>query len=100
VRAVGRLYELAGASRHALGLYAGWALEQLNTRLRPGGAQRMLDLSNAVAQRTRRPEGKIAAILANASDARDRPDGPNAPLEDLDTMKSLNAFLNEIGGRR
>jgi hypothetical protein len=100
VRAVGRLYELAGASRHALGLYAGWALEQLNTRLRPGGTQRMLDLSNAVAQRTRRPEGKIAAILANASDARDRPDGPNAPLEDLDTMKSLNAFLNEIGGRR
>ena len=100
VRAVGRLYELAGASRHALGLYAGWALEQLNTRLRPGGTQRMLELSSAVAQRTRRPEGKIAAVLANASDARDRPHGPNAPLEDLDVLRNLDAFLHEIGGRR
>jgi hypothetical protein len=100
VRAVGRLYELAGASRHALGIYAAWALEQLNARLRPGGTQRMLELSSAVSQRTRRPEGKVAAVLANASDARDRPHGANAPPEDLGALRSLNAFLQEIGGRR
>jgi hypothetical protein len=100
VRAVGRIYELAGASRHALGIYSAWALEQLNARLRPGGTQRMLELSSAVSQRTRRPEGKVAAVLANATDARDRPAGPNAPAEDLGALRSLNAYLNEVGGRR
>lgn len=100
VRAVGRLYELAGASRHALGIYSAWALEQLTSRLRPGGTQRMLELSSAVSQRTRRPEGKVAAVLANAADARDRPGGPDTPAEDLGALRSLDAFLQEIGGRR
>jgi hypothetical protein len=100
VRAVGRLYELAGASRYALGIYSAWALEQLTSRLRPGGTQRMLELSSAVSQRTRRPEGKVAAVLANAADARDRPGGPDTPAEDLGALRSLDAFLQEIGGRR
>jgi hypothetical protein len=60
----------------------------------------MLELSSAVSQRTHRPEGKVAAVLANASDARDRPHGANAPPEDLGALRSLNAFLQEIGGRR
>ena len=99
VRAVGRLYARAGAQRHALAVYAAWALDRLNSRLRPGGGAGVTELGSAIARVTGRPEADVARILSAAAEARDRPDGV-AKAEDLGVLAALDDIVHETGGHR
>ena len=98
VQAVGRLYARAGASRHALGAYAAWALERLNARVGRAGANRVLDNAAIIAQTTGRAEHAVTRILADATDARERPGLENAPAEDHATFVALDELVRNTGG--
>jgi hypothetical protein len=99
VRAVGRLYARAAAHRYALAVYAGWALDRLNARLRAGTSSGMGELGSAIARLTRRPEAHVTQILAVSAEARDRPDAP-AKAEDLGVLAALDDIVHETGGHR
>jgi len=98
VGAVARLYARAGASRHALGAYAAWALDRLNARLGPAGANRVLDSAALIAQTTGREERAVTRILAEAADARERPGLASSPEEDHATYVALDELVNNTGG--
>ncbi|MCX4243952.1 DUF4129 domain-containing protein [Paraliomyxa miuraensis] len=70
VDALAQQYHRAGARRHALRLYVGWALDRVQERL--GGRRRGLHhLAHRIATRTGRDETEIMRILVEAHDARD-----------------------------
>jgi hypothetical protein len=97
VRAVGRLYARAAASRHALAIYAAWALDRLNTRHRAGAGGGVAQLGGAIAHVTGRPEGHVIRILAAAAEARDRPQ-ESRRAEDLGVLAALDDIMHETGG--
>jgi len=69
VRALGLAHARAGASRHALGLYAGWAIERLRERLPREGRNGLSGLAEAIAARSGKPTGEVMRILVEATDA-------------------------------
>ncbi|MEZ4231375.1 MAG: DUF4350 domain-containing protein [Polyangiaceae bacterium] len=101
VEALGSQYAKARASRMALGMYAGWALERLRERCQPGGQRRgLLPLAGAIAARTGRDEREVMRILVECESARDAYTAPGEPAEDLKLMRELEALLADTGGIR
>ncbi len=101
VQALGAQYAKARASRMALGMYAGWALERLRERCQPGGQRRgLLPLAAAIAARTGRDERDVTRILVESESARDAYTAPGEPVEDLKLMRELEALLADTGGIR
>lgn len=104
VRAIGTTYARARAARHALGVYATWALEQLRTRTRAGRG--MLGLAESVATRTGRDERAVLSVLLEAHSARD-PEGPRSGVtttaeatRDLDTLRELAELVQKARTER
>lgn len=101
VEALGGQYAKARASRMALGMYAGWALERLRERCQPGGQRRgLLPLAAAISARTGRDERDVTRILVECESARDAHTAPGEPTEDLKLMRELEALLADTGGIR
>jgi hypothetical protein len=100
VAAVGRLYARAGASRHALGAYAAWALDRLNARRGPAGSNRVFDSAGLIARTTGQDERAVTRVLADAADARERPGLASSPEEDRATFVALDDLVKKTGGYR
>jgi hypothetical protein len=71
VRAVGLQYARARAAPHALGVYAGWALERLRERLPKGRQRSIQELAVEVAARTGRDRAEVEQLLHEAQAASD-----------------------------
>ncbi|MDI1429397.1 DUF4350 domain-containing protein [Polyangium sorediatum] len=69
VRALGLAYARAGASRHALGLYASWAVERLRERVPREGRQGLSGLAEAIGVRVGKPTGEVMRVLVDATEA-------------------------------
>jgi hypothetical protein len=97
--AVGRHYARAGAARHALRLYAAWALDRLRERTSTQRQPGLLVLSQGIASRTGQDETAVVALIAEASALRDDPGGGD-PNADLATVRGLARLLHQLGGSR
>jgi len=69
VRALGLAYARSGASRHVLGIYAGWAIERLRERLPREGRRGLSGLAEALAVRTGKSTGEVMSALVDLTDA-------------------------------
>lgn len=69
VRALGLAYARSGASRHVLGIYAGWAIERLRERLPREGRRGLSGLAEALAIRTGKSTGEVMSALVDLTDA-------------------------------
>lgn len=69
VRALGLAYARSGASRHVLGIYAGWAIERLRERLPRQGRQGLSGLAEALAVRSGKSTGEVMSALVELTDA-------------------------------
>nr|WP_240807427.1 DUF4350 domain-containing protein [Polyangium spumosum] len=69
VRALGLAFARAGASRHALGLYAAWAIERLRERVPREGRHGLSGLAEAVAVRAGKSTGEVMTVLVEATEA-------------------------------
>lgn len=99
VEALAQQYQRAGARRHALHLYAGWALERVQERF--GGQRRGLHhLAGRIAARTGQDETEIMRTLVEAHHARDDVhDGHGAP-EDLQVLRDLGRLIDTPTGSK
>jgi hypothetical protein len=101
VRALGIQYARAGASRRAVEVYGGYAVERLRERLRLSGDRSLHGVAEAVAARTGRPVTEVMRLLVYA-----HPDAegtnPARPAvfaaEDLATLREIATLLNATGG--
>lgn len=75
IRALGLAYARSGASRHVLGIYAGWAIERLRERLPREGRRGLSGLAEALATRTGKTTGEVMTVLVDVVDAQ-RETGP------------------------
>lgn len=66
VKALGTQYARAGASAHALGAYARWALERLRERVPRGRHVDMDELAEEIAARSGRPLDYVRVVLNQA----------------------------------
>jgi hypothetical protein len=93
VDALAGQYQRAGARRHALHLYAGWALERVHERY--GGRRRGLHhLAHRIAARTGRDETEIMRVLAEAHHARDDVHDGHGTEEDLKVLRELGRLID------
>ncbi len=97
VRALGAIYEKAGASKLALAAYGAWAVEWLRARANPGAEASLSSLSEAIARRTGRDEHEVTRILVGAMTARDEEGSGESP-EDLRAFREIQSLLAELGG--
>jgi hypothetical protein len=98
VEALAQQYLRAGARRHALRLYAGWALERIQERF--GGQRRGLHhLARRIAARTGCDETEIMRTLVEAHHARDD-DHHDAwgTDEDLRVLRELGRLIDTTRG--
>jgi len=104
VEAVGTHYARARASRHALRLYASWAMGQLRDRARAGQRKGLLPLAQTLAERSGRDETEIMRILVEAHAATQESlthdDPGRGDLEDLKLMRELAKLVVRAGGAR
>lgn len=92
VEALAQQYQRAGARRHALRLYAGWALERVHERF--GGPRRGLHhLARRIAARTGRDETEIMRTLVEAHHARDDVNDGHGAAEDLQVLRELGRLI-------
>ncbi len=104
VEAVGVHYARARVSRHALRLYASWAMGRLRDQAGSSHRRGLLPLAQAVAERTGRDETEVMRILVEAHAAsqesitHDDPGSGN--LEDLQLMRELAYLVERAGGTR
>ncbi|MBX3183285.1 MAG: DUF4129 domain-containing protein [Polyangiaceae bacterium] len=98
VEALGTQYHKAGASRLALGMYAGWAIERLRERVLPGKGGSLSALAQAVAARSGRAEGDVLRVLVEGDSAHKALTAPGEPVEDHRIMRELDGLLSEVGG--
>lgn len=93
VEALAQQYQRAGARRHALHLYAGWALERVHERF--GGSRRGLHhLARRIAARTGRDETEIMRTLVEAHHARDDVHDGHGAAEDLQVLRELGRLID------
>ncbi len=95
--ALAQHYLRAGARRHALRVYSGWALERMFERYggRRGGLQR---LAERIAARSGRDETEVARLLALALDARDDERDGHGDDEDVATLRELGRLVEHTRG--
>ncbi len=97
--ALAQHYIRAQGRRHALRLYAGWALERIHERF--GGRQRGLPhLARRIAARTGRDETESLRILLEAQDARDDTHDDRGSDEDLRVIRELGRLIDTTRGPR
>lgn len=108
IDAVGQHYARARASRHALRLYAAWALDRLRDKTLTNRQPGLYALAQAIAGRTGDDETKLMQLLVEASSVRDddsastattRPH-PRAVADDLRLMQELARLVRLVGGPR
>lgn len=93
VEALAGQYQRAGARRHALHLYAGWALERVHERF--GGRRRGLHhLAHRIAARTGRDETEIMRTLVEAHSARDDAHDGHGTEDDLTVLRELGRLID------
>jgi hypothetical protein len=68
VRALGLAYARSGASRHVLGIYAGWAIERLRERLPREGRRGLSGMAEALAMRMGKSTGEVMTVLVDITD--------------------------------
>lgn len=108
IEAVGLHYARARASRHAVRLYAAWALDRLRDKTLTARQPGLYALAQAVSGRTGDDEAKVMQTLVEAQSARDEgPDTstgkrprPQAVAEDLHLMQELARLVRLVGGPR
>jgi hypothetical protein len=97
-RALGLRYARGHASRYALELYGGYAIERMRERLRLRGGRGLHAVAEAVAARTGKPLGEVMRVLVEARPA----EGGAAPgpgtTEDLATLREIATLLAGTGG--
>ncbi|MCH9683002.1 MAG: hypothetical protein K0V04_16320, partial [Deltaproteobacteria bacterium] len=97
--ALAQQYMRSGGQRHALRLYAGWALERVYERF--GGRQRGLShIARRIAARTGRDETETLRILVEAQDARDDIHDDRGSAEDLRVIRELGQLIDTTRGQR
>ncbi len=94
VQVLGLHYERTRASRHALGAYAAWALEQLRRRVQPHDRKDLEELARGVAARTGDPLEQVQRVLGQAA-AAVHDSGPGAPEHDLPAMQELQRLVQK-----
>jgi hypothetical protein len=100
IRALGQLYRRRKAKSHALATYSAWALERLFERVRPGTRMSVIELAEALAQRTGKDRRRVMQTLVEASSAKHRsPDAPPQP-QDLKTLEELESLVIKTGGAK
>lgn len=99
VEALGLQYAKARASKHALSLYAGFAIERLRERLRPGTGG-IYALAQAAAAQTGRNEGELMTLLVEMHELRDAKSSINDPREHVNLMRKIHDLLKRTGGAR
>lgn len=99
VEALGLQYAKAGASKHALSVYAGFAIERLRERLRPGTGG-IYALAQAVAARTSADEAEVMQTLVEMHELRDGKSALNDPREHRVLMRKIQKLLKTTGGAR
>lgn len=100
VQALADHYARAEARRHALRLYAGWALERIHERF--GGPRGGLEpLAHRIATRTGGDQTEIIRLLVEAQHARDEDPShdPRGDAEDLRIIRELGQLLEATAGR-
>jgi len=109
IDAVGQHYARAHASRHALRLYAAWALDRLRDKTLTSRQPGLYALAQAIAGRTGDDEAKVMQILVESSGVRDDVDAsmttpsrarPQAVTDDLNLMQELARLVRLVGGPR
>lgn len=108
VEALGLQFARGRASRHALRLYAAWALERLRDRTLGSRQPGLYALAQAVAARTGDDEARVMQVLVEASGVRDDAElsraalktRPPAAAEDLRLMQELARLVRLVGGPR
>lgn len=98
--ALAQHYLRAGARRHALRLYSGWALERIHERF--GGTRGGLPaLAQRIAARTGTDSTQITRILVEAQHARDEGHDydPRGDAEDLRVLRELGRLVETTRGR-
>ncbi len=108
VEALGHQYARARASRHAVRLYAAWALERLREKTLMTRTPGIYPLAQAIAGRTGDDENRVMETLAEASSLRDATSLPpagkhantTATTDDLRLMQELARLVRLVGGPR
>lgn len=109
IDAVGQHYARARASRHALRLYAAWALDRLRDKTLTARQPGLYALAQAIASRTGDDETRVMQLLVEASGARDDVESSNTTpsrarpptlAEDLSLMQQLARLVRLVGGPR
>jgi hypothetical protein len=97
VEALAQQYHRAGARRHALRLYAAWALERIQMRfdVRRRG---LLPLAGRIAARTGGDETEIMRTLVEAHHARDDIHDSQGSDEDLRILRELGRLIDTTRG--
>lgn len=99
VEALGEHYLRAGARRHSLRLYAGWALERIQARFDPQ-RRGLHHLAGRIAARTDGDETEIMRTLVEAHHARDDDQDAHGSDEDLRVIRELGRLVDTTRGPR
>ena len=110
IEAVGTHYARARASRHAVRLYAGWALERLREKTQSTRTPGIYPLAQAIAGRTGDDENRVMETLVEASSLQGDAGDPriaysrkavaSANTDDLSLMQDLARLVRLVGGPR
>lgn len=107
IDAVGRHLARAHASRHAVRLYAGWALDRLRDRTLTGRQPGLYALAQAIAARTGDDEARVMQTLVEASGVRDDEAAStvvtpraHSATEEFKLMQDLARLVRLVGGPR
>jgi hypothetical protein len=104
VEALGHQYARARASRHAVRLYAAWAVDRLREKTLTTRTPGIYPLAQAIAGRTGDDENRVMETLVEASSLRDTTTlpatGTPASAEDLRLMQDLARLVRLVGGPR
>ena len=102
VEALGHQYARARASRHAVRLYAVWALERLREKTLMSRTPGIYPLAQAIAGRTGDDENRVMETLVEASSLRDATSisATTATADDLRLMQDLARLVRLVGGPR
>ncbi|HEY0133042.1 MAG TPA: DUF4350 domain-containing protein [Nannocystis sp.] len=110
IEALGTHYARARASRHAVRLYAAWALERLREKTQSTRTPGLYPLAQAIAGRTGDDESRVMETLVEASSLQGDAGDPRiaysrkavagANLDDLRLMQDLARLVRLVGGPR